>query len=298
VLLSLVLASPSRGQSPDSVSVDGLLVTFVSMGLEARSPEHPVIVFESGGGGRGGWDSWYPILSQVARFAPLLAYDRSGQGSTPWDSVPPTPVHQVQQLHRLLEQLHVPPPYVLVGHSWGGALIHQFGVSYPNEVTGMVYIDPTDYTWGPEESRALLESLSGDGWLEWYDAREREQERAARSLPLAARGRVEAQEEYMGTAYRPPDGVPVSVIKAADTQAAGPILRGDPAVTFDSRAYFDAFVDAREDRLRTWVRPGGEFVIANTGQHLVHHFEPDLVVEVIQRVVAAAQRTTAQPLRP
>ena len=40
--------------------------------------------------------------------------------------------------------LDVDPPYVLVGHSWGGPLILYYAGRYPHDVVGMVYLDPTE----------------------------------------------------------------------------------------------------------------------------------------------------------
>ena len=84
----------------------------------------PVVVFESGAGMP--LETWDPILEKVAAFAPVVAYDRSGTGQSPWDGQPPTPQRANQRLKRLLELLGVPSPFVLVGHSWGGALARYF----------------------------------------------------------------------------------------------------------------------------------------------------------------------------
>src|SRR5215217_369746 len=49
----------------------------------------------------------------------------------------------VTDLHRLLQRGHVPGPYVLAGHSFGGLYVLTFAARYPDEVVGMVLVDST-----------------------------------------------------------------------------------------------------------------------------------------------------------
>ncbi len=55
------------------------------------------------------------------------------------------------ELHTLLHSAGVNPPYVLVGHSLGGYTIRCFRGMYPNEVVGMVLVDPSQ-----EDMNALM----------------------------------------------------------------------------------------------------------------------------------------------
>ena len=103
----------------------------------------PAVVLESGGGGPS-LAGWNLIVADIATAAPVVAYDRAGYGRSEPDGEPPTPRHNAEKLHRLLTQLLLKPPYVLVGHSWGGPLIRMFAALYPGEVAGMIYLDPTD----------------------------------------------------------------------------------------------------------------------------------------------------------
>lgn len=279
-----LVASPATAQVDRMVAVDGLDVHVVTMGVDVRGPDQPLVIFESGAGN--GWDSWEPILRQVAELAPVLAYDRSGLGSTASDGLPPTPEREVDRLRGLLSALDLSPPYLLVGHSWGGALIHQFAVSHPGHVAGMVYVDPTDFTWRDEDARVLMEAVApGGGWIDWFEQRERQQLAARARYDAATLRGVDARDAYMGTAYQPPPDVPVSVIKAARPVRTGRSAPPSSPGTFDARTYMDRFGAAREQRLRSWVRSGGEFVVAGTTDHFVHQSQPDLVVGVIQRIV-------------
>ena len=72
----------------------------------------------------------------------VCSYDRAGDG---WSDLGPYPrtLHQiVYELHTLLERANVPPPYVLVGHSYGGWLVQQYASDYRTQVAGVVLWTP------------------------------------------------------------------------------------------------------------------------------------------------------------
>jgi len=86
--------------------------------------------------------------------------DRAGIGGSEADGHAPTPTHVARKLHALLTSLGVDPPYVLVGHSSGGLLIRMFAAIYPEEVAGLVYVDPTD----PRSLEKNLAYLQASGY--------------------------------------------------------------------------------------------------------------------------------------
>jgi pimeloyl-ACP methyl ester carboxylesterase len=99
----------------------------------------PLVVLESGVG-----DSsveWSLVQPDVAPFARVCSYDRSG---TAWSDLGPLP-HTGRQiafeLAALLERAGEPPPYVLVGHSMGGRYVRIFTGMYRRAVAGIVFVD-------------------------------------------------------------------------------------------------------------------------------------------------------------
>jgi len=99
----------------------------------------PTVVLEAGLGGD--THSWQEVQPHVGRSTRTCAYDRAGIGS----SVRRPGVHDasddVGDLQRLLAGAHLDPPYVLVGHSYGGLLIRLFAQSHPEETAGLVLVD-------------------------------------------------------------------------------------------------------------------------------------------------------------
>src|SRR5438046_8619581 len=102
-------------------------------------PAGPTVILEAGIGDFS--VEWSLVQPMVARFARVCSYDRAGDG---WSELGPHPrtLHQiVYELHTLLDKAGERPPYVLVGHSYGGWLVRLYRSTYPSEVVGMVLVE-------------------------------------------------------------------------------------------------------------------------------------------------------------
>lgn len=99
----------------------------------------PTVILESGVGDFS--VEWSLVQPKVAAFARVCSYDRAGDG---WSELGPHPrtFHQIAyELHTLLANAGIKPPFVLVGHSYGGWLVRQYQAMYPSEVAGMVLVE-------------------------------------------------------------------------------------------------------------------------------------------------------------
>lgn len=138
-LLALIqlLTAPAPPPAPgDKILVKGHQMHFVELG---RQRAGPTVVLESGLGG--GSFAWAWVQPQVAQFARIVAYDRPGLAwSQACDSRHDADA-VAQQLHALLEEIHAPAPYLLVGHSLGGLYVLRFAQRYREEVGAMVLVD-------------------------------------------------------------------------------------------------------------------------------------------------------------
>jgi pimeloyl-ACP methyl ester carboxylesterase len=99
----------------------------------------PVVVLESGLPGGLGYQD---VRREVGKFARAVAYDRAGMGTSEPGPQPRDAKHVVEDLRTALRNAGLPPPYVLVGQSMGGAYIRVFAADHPDEVSGMVLVDP------------------------------------------------------------------------------------------------------------------------------------------------------------
>jgi pimeloyl-ACP methyl ester carboxylesterase len=112
-----------------------------SLHLNCTGSGSPTVVLEPGGGGMSSNLGW--ITPGVARDTRVCVYDRAGRG---WSEPADTTQDGAQiaaDLHTLLHRAHIPGPYVLAGHSFGGLYVLTFAARYPDEVAGMVLVDST-----------------------------------------------------------------------------------------------------------------------------------------------------------
>ena len=124
---------------------------------EKAASDDPTVVFESGLGATS--TSWRLVQPEVARFARVCSYDRAGLGWSEPGQQPRTAQQCVSELRSLLSNAGIKPPYILVGHSYAGFPLRLFVDRYPEEVAGLVLIDPihpnewTEMT--PKQERTL-----------------------------------------------------------------------------------------------------------------------------------------------
>jgi pimeloyl-ACP methyl ester carboxylesterase len=117
----------------------------------------PTVVFESGLGDTS--ETWSQIQPIIAEYTQVFSYDRAGLGQSDPVSKPRTCQDMVDDLKLLLTGAYISPPYILVGHSFGGMLVRLFASQNPEDVAGMVLVDSTheDRTAGFE--KVLSEEL-------------------------------------------------------------------------------------------------------------------------------------------
>ncbi len=85
--------------------------------------------------------SWGWEQRAVERFAPVVSYDRAGLGASDAGPMPRDGERLVVELHTALEHAGIRPPYVFVGHSYGGLLARLFTERYPDEIVGAVLVE-------------------------------------------------------------------------------------------------------------------------------------------------------------
>src|SRR4051812_32708693 len=86
--------------------------------VRATGGGSPTVVFDAALAGSS--ISWTFVQPQVERFARAVSYDRAGFGWSDAGPLPRTAGRIADELRVLLERAGEPPPYLLVGHSFGG----------------------------------------------------------------------------------------------------------------------------------------------------------------------------------
>ncbi len=245
-LLAAALVAAEPGLAAEAVyAIDGQ-----NLHVETLGARGPGVVFESGLGADS--RAWDKVAGPVAAFARVVLYDRAGLGqSLPLQEPAPVTAEEVaKRLHRLLDAVGIPPPWILVGHSLGGLYLQMFARSYPADVAGVVLLDSTiaeeppeyDPLWEMEPGSA--EFLEGAG------------------MPESTRQVREAG---------PFPDVPLTVLAAtdhgSDLHELEPIL-----LEFQRRL--------------AQVSPQGKLVVAEGSGHQIQDDRPGLVIAAIREIAA------------
>lgn len=219
----------------------------------------PAVVFESGGTGAGGGplEAWERVQPAVSRFTCTVAYDRAGSGHSDPGPKPRDARQIARELHTALHTARVSPPYMLVGHSFGGPLNRVFADMYPDEVAGLVLLDPTQ-----------------EQFVAWEQAREHSERHDAEWQEVQAT-LEEAQQSSV------PPGIPVVLVTAMGPRKLPSFLTEKEKEELRTlRPVWLKFHQDWLDRI-----PNGRHVITQNSGHGIPFEEPELVVRLIREVV-------------
>jgi pimeloyl-ACP methyl ester carboxylesterase len=238
---------------PERVDVGGRLLRMKVVGEGS-----PAVVLEIGLGGP--LEVWDLVQPELARHTRVVAYDRVGAVDQK-DSLSGEDI--ARELHAALHRAGIEPPYVLVGQSFGGVYNRLFASMYPDEVAGMVLLDPTH-----EDFLA---------WLKVHHPKERLSKHFVRKLASAAG----VQET-------------LTQLKLTDPLPDVPVVVVTGTKFIDDPLRIDALPVWTEVH-RRWVTslPQGRHVLASNSGHGVPIEVPDLVVHLVREVVESARRRQA-----
>lgn len=186
ILLSALVASSALAAEKDTTVINDPAYTHPQQLVEVEPGRRlnlyctgkgsPTVVFDSGVTGETvGWALVQPVIATRTR---ACSYDRAGIGFSDPGTRTGTSANIVDDLHRLLTAAAIAPPYILVGHSYGGMNVRLFKDHYPSEVIGMVLVDPSHEDWVERVWRLSLvqrpfhQRVADDFERMWRDERE------------------------------------------------------------------------------------------------------------------------------
>jgi pimeloyl-ACP methyl ester carboxylesterase len=285
---------PMPGQLID---VGGYRMHIDCMGLGT-----PTVILDSGLGDS--HISWRKVQPHIARFTRVCSYDRAGLGYSDSSPRPRTSKDFAQELHILLHNAGIIPPYILAGHSMGGFDVRLYASLYRSEVAGMVLVDSSH----PEQQKRLPPTLNDfdAGWL-------REQEFFEFTMPFGIPrllgfcgndAEVRAAECNFHSLRESVAELKTIAKSAAQTASAGSL--GNMPLAVLSRDPDSPQCDLPEDLVKpasdAWrqmqrelaqLSTRGTQVIAKNSGHYIQLDRPDLVIEAIRKIVDQARQAQA-----
>ena len=199
----------------------------------------------------------------------MCAYARFGTGTSDPPTSTQTFTTQVDDLHTLLDVAGEPGPYVVVGHSFGGAAAAAFASQYKREVVGLALLDTSPITW-PETVCAVPDDGS-DASAMWAETC------AAMSSPDANPERLDAVAAFQELAAAPPelDALPTVVLTRGDPAYPGPVevARGLNAAWLAGQDEWAA------------LSTNGKVIKVDTTEHYLQRVDPVLVIREIRQLL-------------
>jgi pimeloyl-ACP methyl ester carboxylesterase len=126
------------------------------------------VIFESGMSDS--LEVWGSIPDSVAKSAKVFLYDRADIGKSDTSRLDRTIPNMVLELRSILKNQEINPPYILVGHSLGGLITRYFASNYPDEVKGLLLLDPAPESfWNSMSKRDLHQYIKGGNV--WYETK-------------------------------------------------------------------------------------------------------------------------------
>lgn len=215
--------------------------------------------------------SWVTVEPALATHTRVCSYDRPGTGISDPATSTVTFRTQATDLHALLETVGEPGPYVVVGHSFGGAESVMFASLFADEVDGLVLIDASPTTWpealcavpeGGSEAAAILSGVCTDTFPPNGNSEQ---------LDVIAAFAEVGQIGSLGT-------LPMAVITAMSREL--------PAGLAASEA--DRLAQTWNEGQQDWLKlsPDAHLVSVDHSGHHIHIDQPTVVIDEIIRLIS------------
>jgi pimeloyl-ACP methyl ester carboxylesterase len=255
--------------------------------------------------------SWGPVLAALGGQARAVAYDRAGLGDSDPDRHLLSTERAVADLSRLINVVSA-GPCLVAGHSYGGLLALLLATAHPDQLTGLVLVDPALpdlLDWMPRPLRRAMGAAARARPVGLYatgrlrSATLRRATEVSRAFSDDPRIQALVTEAYLASAdwphalasYREGQGVVASesaIRRALATATPGlpSATPGPPPVTPRLPMVVISATEGRPVRVRRrWTalqaglaaERGGRHIVAHGSGHAVPLDRPALVAEAI-----------------
>lgn len=280
-----------------------------SLNLNCAGSGKPTVILESGLGIPA--IGWQLVQPGIAKFARVCSYDRAGYGWSEPGPLPRTSREIAVELHTLLQNAHVAPPYVLVGHSFGGFNVRMFNFLYPSEAVGFVLVDSSQEDQETKMRRSIREENAKElrqmgrmdsvmaFLIDFGIARAASARNAdAQKLPADLHEELtylQLQKKYADAVFAEESSLDDSIdqVRGAGNLEKKPLIvltAGEsidiPNVSKeDSDEFFASWVGELQPRLAHLSARSRQIVLLNS-HHLIPFEQPQAIVDAVHEVIA------------
>ncbi|WP_078382226.1 alpha/beta fold hydrolase [Sutcliffiella halmapala] len=213
----------------------------------------PTIVMDAGYGDYSkAWDS---VIAELSKLSNVLIYDRAGLGKSEPSYTPRTSHEMVKELNELLQEAKIMPPYILVGHSFGGVNTRLYVTKYTSEVCGLILVDST-----PEDYRERFLPTMSEEFQQAYNKQ------------FVLEGNY---DEFMES---------LKQLKETRRKLNVPLI----VLSAGKKAHYSEesqvlWNEMQEEMLE--ISSNSQFIIAENSAHYIQNDEPEVVVRAIKQLI-------------
>ena len=273
-----------------------------TLNLHCTGRGTPTVLLESGFGADSG--AWYKVQPALSRETRICAYDRAGNGQSDPGPLPRDGAAIARDLDQGLREAGIRGPFLVVGHSAGGLYGRLFAARRPDDIKGLILLDPTVERRvtqpagdGLDGIRRRLQRCAGAAesspqpalddprWVGCLAPKANDQAIMVARRPGTWRsqlseldsifGRTSEQVSRIGPVLR---DIPIYVITASDTAAGGPFLPFSPRISM---------WEAQHQQLAGQSRYGFQTTVVST--HLVMIARPDVVISTVKAMISSSR---------
>jgi len=271
--------------------------------------------------------SWSGLQQELAKSYRVVSYDRAGLGWSDLGPMPRTSGLIVEELHRMLAQAGIAPPYILVGHSFGGLIMPLFAAQYPQEVIGLLLVDGvTPGEWNPPSEsdrkltgigakvcrRAAILSRLGVIRLVRFLLTTRAKDVAGRLVRLISRGTpaqsgtvsspwfwaLPENERAMAAVFWVKEKFALTIASQLENLPASAALLSEAGYPKDKPIVFLSANTSPQRRRNEHAAlaarlPLARHLTAANSNHWIMQAQPELVVQAIEQILAISRESRA-----
>jgi pimeloyl-ACP methyl ester carboxylesterase len=245
----------------------------------------PTVVLEHGH--RATYLDWYLVQPKLAEFNRVCSFDRGGHGWSDLSPRPRVPSAMAEELHTLLRAAGERPPYILVGHSFGGLDAIMFAHRFPDEVAGVVLVDSPHpdvlrrASWRGQLWLRMMRFTMPFGlprWRGWCEGGPQE--------TLAIKRALTCRPQSIETILREDAAFPAAGDEVRDVTSLGSV----PLVVIarDPAKGRNAALEARHSQQQRGamnLSTNSRFIVAEGSAHDVPLERPDVIVSVVRSLI-------------
>jgi pimeloyl-ACP methyl ester carboxylesterase len=245
----------------------------------------PTVIIDTGLGDDS--TAWQPVLKAASKKTKTCVYDRAGYGWSDEGPRPRTSLRISHELEQLVSQAKLSPPYLLVGHSFGGYNMRVFTARNPEQVAGLILVDASHEEQhdkldiklprgGHQSNIVMLSTSHRDAFLGEKDQILRERAFRMASDELSSMFRSAQQVKR----YKALPQIPLIVLSRGKAEW----YENEQAKQREIK-----WIRMQQDLAR--LSPLSQHIFANYSGHDIHTEQPESIIDAIDNVIELSKVT-------